>query len=343
MDTIYLEQSWDDPSLGVVLKKTLGVYTVYQREQTIDCELSAGLRKFRETGKPAGNGKRDRRKDEKRQPADPLAVGDFVRFVLRGDGKGQIVEILPRRNYLSRRSAVPMPTAVPFEQVIAANVDQVIPVFAAANPAPKWNLLDRYLVSAEAAGIPAVICITKLDLVRNGAGELEQSLQEVANAYRLIGYPVILVSSVTGGGLEAVRQALRGKLSVLVGKSGVGKTSLLNALQPGLGLRVHQVSQATGKGSHTTSHYEIFPLEERLSFSAGAIVDTPGIREFGLWDVHPDELPDLFPEMRPHLGKCRFGLDCRHDEEPGCAVRQAVMQGLISPYRWKSYLQLRYE
>jgi ribosome biogenesis GTPase len=190
-------------------------------------------------------------------------------------------------------------------------------------------LLDRYLVSAEAAGLSSLICITKLDL-----GRTEDGLLETAAEYRRIGYTVLLTSSVTGEGLAELRHAIQGKVSVLVGKSGVGKTSLLNAIQPGLGLRVREVGRNT-KGRHTTSHLEMFALD-----SGGALVDTPGIREFGLWDIYADELAEMFPEMRPLVGQCKFGLDCRHDEEPGCAIRKAVMAGEISPQRYKSYQRL---
>ncbi len=343
VNTYLFEQSLGDPYLGIVLKKSVGVYAVLHQGQVINCNLAANMRKPQEFSKPAGNGKYNRGNKGPRQPADPVAVGDIVRVDVRGNARAQITEILPRRNHLARRSAVPMLSAAPFGQVVAANLDQVVPVFAAADPTPKWNLLDRYLVSAEAAGIPALVCITKLDLVQVDDGGVDASLKEAVDTYRRIGYPVIQASVVSGKGLDEIRQALKGKLSVLLGKSGVGKTSLLNALQPGLGLRVNQVSQATGKGRHTTTHLEIFPLEGQGSFRDGAIVDTPGVREFGLWDVHQDELADLFPEMRPYLGSCKFGLGCSHDEEPGCEVRQAVVQGQISPYRWKSYLQLRCE
>lgn len=343
MKTNYFDESLIDPDLGIILNKSISIYSVYSQGKVISCELAAALRKAKDFTNPPGNGKHKRHLNEKRQPADLVAVGDGVRLNTRAGGPAQIVEVLPRRNHIARRSAVPMPSAVPFEQVIAANVDQVVPVFATANPAPKWNLLDRYLVSAEAAGVPALICITKLDLAQDEDGEVDLSLQEVVSQYRRIGYPVILASTVSGEGLDEIRQALHGKLSVLLGKSGVGKTSLLNALQPGLGLRVNQVSQVTGKGKHTTTSLEIFPLEDRESFECGAIIDTPGVREFGLWDVRQDELAGFFPEMRPYLGRCRFGLNCQHNEEPGCEVRNAVVQGQISPYRWKSYLQLRYE
>ena len=145
-------------------------------------------------------------------------------------------------------------------------------------------------------------------------------------------------STITSQGLDELKARLRDRLSVLVGKSGVGKTSLLNAVEPGLGLRVQAVSQVTGKGRHTTSASESFALG-----FGGAIVDTPGIREFGLWDVAEDDLALFFPEMRPFVGQCKFRLDCRHDEEPGCAIRKAVVAGEISPYRYQSYLKLRAE
>jgi ribosome biogenesis GTPase len=322
--------STNDPDgQGVVYKKTIGNYTVHAAGHQLTCSLSSRLRK--EFSSTSGG-----RQVKALDHTDPVAVGDVVRFVDAGDGTGMIVEVLPRRNRLARRSALPMPSAHAFEQVIAANVDQVVTVFAAADPPPKWNMLDRYLVSAESLDLPALICITKLDLVQGWDGSLDGELWEEVTGYRDIGYPVLLVSAFTGQGLDELRQALTGRVSVLVGKSGVGKSSLLNALQPGLGLRVNQVSQVTGKGRHTTSHMEMFSLD-----GGGAVVDTPGVREFGLWDVDEDDLALFFPEMRPFVGRCRFGLDCWHDDEPGCAVRTAVSAGRISPRRYQSYLRLR--
>ena len=149
---------------------------------------------------------------------------------------------------------------------------------------------------------------------------------------------MIFTSALTGAGMAELKQALQGRLSVLVGKSGVGKTLLLNTLQPRLGLRVNAVNQVTGKGRHTTTSQEMFRLD-----GGGAVVDTPGEREFGLWDVDQAELALLFPEMRPLVGLCRFGLGCRHAEEPGCAISKAVMAGKISPRRYQSYMRLREE
>jgi ribosome biogenesis GTPase / thiamine phosphate phosphatase len=321
---------------GVVFKKTIGNYTVHTNGKTIECSISTKLRKTLIYS--SDNPNADRRFVKAVKPldnVDPLAVGDRVHYIEAQDGTGMIVDILPRRSKLTRRSAVPMPTAHPFEQVIVANLDQVVPVFAAAKPTPKWNMLDRYLVSAESLGLPSVICITKLDLL---SAEDFSDLHQVVTTYRQIGYKIILTSTVTGEGLDELSQVLQGNISVLVGKSGVGKSSLLNAIEPGLGLRVNEVSQVTGKGKHTTTHMEMFPLAD-----GGAIVDTPGVREFGLWEIEEADLALYFPEMRAAVGNCRFGMGCQHDSEPGCAVREAVTAGKISPQRYQSYLNLREE
>jgi ribosome biogenesis GTPase len=318
---------------GVVYKKSNGFYFIHpagQPGQIVSCELSPGLRSVR-SSKRAGPG-------PWAGDLDSIAVGDEVEFGVTRENTGLIVAVAPRRSQLSRRSTASHRGAYAGEQVIAANLDQVIPVFAAADPAPHWNLLDRYLAAAGSQDLPAIVCITKLDLARDAGDGLDREIQSVAADYRRIGYPVHQVSACTGEGMDELREAMRGRFSVLVGKSGVGKTSLLNALLPGLGLRVKDVSRATGKGRHATTVPERFELD-----GGGAVLDTPGVREFGLWEIPPDELAELFPEIRPWIGRCRFGLDCRHDEEPGCAVRRAVMSGEISPRRYHSYLRLREE
>ena len=323
----------DENDLGVVFRKTLGHYTVHTKGREIDCSLSSLIHKqlIFPTADPASL-RHTVQEVREIDHVDPVAIGDRVRYVEAGEGRGMIVEVLPRDSKLSRPA--PMPGQRVFEQVIVSNADLVLPVFSVANPTPKWGLLDRYLVSAEAADLPALIVINKLDLAWKNPGFAEE-----IEIYRRIGYPVLLVSAATGEGIQELRQALQDKLSVMVGKSGVGKTSLLNAIQPGLGQRVKAVSNGElGKGRHTTTHLEMFKLD-----FGGALVDTPGIREFGLWNIAVEELAYLFPEMADYVGRCRFGLSCRHDQEPGCAIRKAVMAEAISPYRYQSYMNLRSE
>lgn len=238
---------------------------------------------------------------------------------------GAIVEMLPRRSQISRRSA----GRKPVEQVIAANVDQMICVLAAANPPPRWGLLDRYLVEAELSSVQPILCITKMDLADQRALEADLLL------YSSLGYSIVRTSAATGQGIDALREHLLGKLSVLVGKSGVGKTSLLNAIEPELGLRVGQLSASTGKGQHTTTQIQLIPLQ-----LGGGLIDTPGVREFGLFEVEPREVICGFPEVRERAGHCRFGADCSHTHEPDCAVKQAVREGRVDPRRYRSLLKL---
>ena len=321
----------NEDDIGIVFRKTTGHYTVQANGREIDCALSSLLHK--QLIYPTADPTSLRHKVQEVREldhVDPVSIGDRVRFVDAGDGHGMITEVLPRRSKLSR----PAPGPGVFEQVIVSNADLVVPVFAAASPTPKWGLLDRYLISAESSDLPSLIVINKIDLAWRNL-----SLDEDLEIYRKIGYPILSVSAVTGEGIEELKHFLQSKLSVLVGKSGVGKTSLLNAIQPGLGLRVKAVSQGEqGKGRHTTTHLEMFKLE-----FGGALVDTPGMREFGLWNITGEELAYLFPEMADHVGQCKFGLSCRHDREPGCAIRKAVMAGDINPHRYKSYMQLQEE
>jgi ribosome biogenesis GTPase len=316
---------------GIVTKKMIGNYVVQQQERKLVCSISTRLR--RELVYPIAdpNSLRHVVVDvRKLDVVDPVAVGDQVRFIDAQDGTGMIVEVLPRRSRLARSSATPMSGYHAKEQVIVANLDLVVAVMSAAKPAPKWNLLDRYLVSAESLELPILVCITKFDLA-GGDVELLAAVEE----YQRIGYPVVMTSAQTSQGLDLLRLHLRGRLSVFVGKSGVGKTTLLNAIQPGLGLQVQQVNRKTGKGRHTTTNLEMFALD-----FGGSVIDTPGMREFGLWDIEPGELAPLFPEMRPWVGHCRFGLDCRHIQEPGCAILSAVEAGEISQMRYSSFLRL---
>ena len=315
---------------GMVVRKNRGQYLVQMDGHTIPCSISSRLRKklIYPLAAPSSLHHRVQRVDEI-DVVDPIAVGDWVSVLEAGDGTGVIHDVLPRKSQLSRRA----PGTVPLEQVMVANVDQAVIVFAAAKPEPKWNLLDRYLITAESAGVPALVCITKLDLAD------EQALEEDLAVYRQIGYQIILTSSSNGRGVDEVRQALQGKVSILMGKSGVGKSSLLNAVQPGLGLKISAVGKGEmGKGRHTTTHLEMFSLT-----GGGAVVDTPGMREFTLWDVDEGGLAALFPEMRPYIGRCQFQSNCLHDHEPGCAIRQAVAAGKIDRRRYDSYLKISRE
>lgn len=311
---------------GVVFRKSQGQYAVRVGEDSVQCTISNRLRKqlVYPIADPGSLHQRVVTVEDIRM-VDPIAVGDRVHFVAGGEGSGMILEVLPRRSKLVRRAA----GTKPLEQVIVANVDQVVVICAADRPAPSWELVDRYLASAESTEVPARICITKIDLVEPGGLD-----EEVAN-YRAIGYPVDLTSATSGAGVAAFAAVLQGRLSVLAGKSGAGKTSILNAVQPGLGLRVGAVSALTGKGKHTTSYLEMFPL-----VGGGGVVDTPGMREFGLWDVHQNDIALLFREFRPFVGRCRFGASCRHREEPGCAITAAVDAGQITPRRYLSYRRM---
>jgi ribosome biogenesis GTPase len=264
------------------------------------------------------------RAKHKRSASDLAAVGDRVLIRALSEGIGLIDRVLPRTRVLSRRAP-----GRQTEQVIVANPDQAVFVFACADPDPNFRLLDRLLVVAEREGIPAAVCVNKLDLVE--AASARCAFAE----YERLGYPVLLVSARTRCGLPALRKALAGRLSVFAGPSGVGKSSLLNAIQPGLGLRTREVSQATGKGTHGTVVPVLVPLR-----GGGYVADTPGVRAFALWDIEPAELDAYFREMRDLVAGCEFS-DCTHLHEPGCAVIEAVEQGRITPERYDSYARIR--
>jgi ribosome biogenesis GTPase len=204
-------------------------------------------------------------------------------------------------------------------------------VFACADPRPRLRMLDRLLVGAELQEIPAVVCANKLDLVRL------QHAHDLFDIYEEIGYPVIYTSAQTGEGVDELHEILKGSISALVGPSGAGKTSLLNSMQPGLGLRVREVSRATGKGRHATVVPQLVPLED-----GGWVADTPGLRALALFDMDPEEVDAYYPDIAPLVAGCRFS-DCMHTVEPGCAVKEAVEEGQVSLHRYESYVRLREE
>ena len=271
---------------------------------------------------------------KERQESDLVAIGDRVTISVLPDGTGLIESVAERESVLSRaRPSAHERRAIlrDREQVLVATPDQVVFVFSIKKPRPSLRKLDRFLVVAEMNELPAVICVNKLDLVKPGDPEKTFGL------YEKIGYPVIYTSATTGQGIDELRAQLEDKISVLAGSSGVGKTSLLNAIQPGLGLKVREVSEATTKGMHTTRHAELFPIGER-----GYVADTPGIRAVAIFDVEPRELDGYFREIAPLVARCQFS-DCTHRHEPGCAVKEAVAEGVVSEERYESYLRLREE
>ncbi|MCA9957694.1 MAG: ribosome small subunit-dependent GTPase A [Anaerolineales bacterium] len=269
---------------------------------------------------------------KERLETDIVAAGDRVTISVQHD-MNLIEAVAERKSTLARArpSARVRNLSSDREQVLVANPDQLVFVFAVKNPSPNLRKLDRFLVVAEMNQLPAVICVNKVDLTG-----LEQARQQF-QMYADIGYEVIYTSARQDVGITALLDCLQGKLSVLTGSSGVGKSSLLNALQPGLGLHVRDVSEATGKGMHTTRHTELFPLDV-----GGYVADTPGIRGLALFDVEPTELDGYFREIAPLVPDCQFN-DCTHEHEPGCAVIAAVRNGRIHPDRYQSYLRLRAE
>lgn len=243
--------------------------------------------------------------------------GDWVSLDTLPDGTGVIEEILPRAQMLKRPAV--------------ANLTQVVLTFAAAQPDLHPLLLNRFLVLAEWSGIEKIIiCINKLDLYQ---GQPEELLQ----AYRSLGYPVLLLSAQQGVGIEALRERLKGETTVFAGPSGVGKSSLLNALDPALSLQTGMISEKIKRGKHTTRVAELLPY-----VGGGYIVDTPGFSAMDLSGLEPEELPHCFPEFVPCLGKCRFS-PCSHSHEPGCAVKEAAQAGDIIPERYEAYLAIRQE
>ncbi len=295
---------------GVVIRSTGSWYDVQVDDQVVPSKMRG---KFRLEAQEATN---------------PVAVGDRVTLRLNPDETGLITAIHERKNKLSRRAAG---RRIGREQVIVANIDMVWIIQAVRLPRPNPGFIDRVLVTTEAHEIEAGLVINKIDLIR----KKDRAYFDFLNMlYTDLGYRVLLTSAKTGEGVEVFREALTGQTSVVTGPSGVGKSTLLNVVEPGLDLRTGEVSEKTRKGRHTTAHAALFPLSD-----GGFVVDTPGIREFGVLYLEPWELSHYFPEFLPHLEHCRFPT-CTHDHEPDCAVIEATLDDAITEERYYSYLNI---
>ncbi len=290
---------------GLIIKAQSGFFTVETGEGLVICRLRGKLKHGRAIG-------------------DIAALGDNVQIELLADGSGAIETVEERKQAIVRLD--PRPQGI-YQQVLLANADQAVFVFACANPNPKSRMLDRFLVITEKQKIPAVIIANKVDLVENA--------KELFSVYESIGYRVIYTSTKTRVGLDELKSQLQNKISALAGPSGVGKSSLLNEIQPGLGLAVNEISSAMNKGRHTTVTRQMFALD-----GGGYVADTPGWKSLALWDTEAEEMDAYFPELRDLVPQCQFS-DCSHKHEPGCAVLAALKARTVHPERYDSYLRLR--
>jgi ribosome biogenesis GTPase len=294
---------------GWVTRMQSGFLTVRTVEsRPVICRLRGRLKKHRFEG-------------------DIIAIGDRVKISVLPDGSGMIEEIEPRERDLSRKYPTPRGE---YRQVLLANPGQIVLVFACAQPAPRLRMLDRFLVICEKQALPVLIVANKVDLTGLDAA------QDIFRGYPALGYPVIYTSVKTGLGVDDLHRHLHGKITGLAGPSGAGKSSLLNQVQPNLGVAVRAVSDTTSKGRHTTVVRELFALDE-----GGFVADLPGLKSLALWDTEPEELDGYFPDLRDLVASCQFS-DCTHRVEPGCAVRKAVAEGRVSPERFESYLRMRF-
>ena len=296
---------------GLVIKNTGSWYLVRNDAgEVVSCKIKGNLRLkgFRCT--------------------NPVAVGDLVDFELKTDGTAMIKTIEPRQNYIIRRAS----NLSKEFQILAANLSQTVLVATLANPETNTTFIDRFLATAEAYRVPAILAINKIDLLTET--DDRALLEAVAYLYRSIGYTVHPVSAMTGEGMDELRSELAGKVTLFSGNSGVGKSSIINALVPDAGLRVGDVSASHHTGMHTTTFSEMLDLP-----GGGAIIDTPGVKGFGTIDFERAEVAHYFPEIFKVSADCRFG-NCTHTHEPGCAVREAVEQHRISESRYASYLSI---
>lgn len=294
---------------GVVVRATGSWYEVLCGEQRLQCRIRGKLRL---------KGVRS---------TSPVVVGDVVACEKDVDDSYVISSIEQRRNYIIRRAS----NLSKESHIIAANIDQALLVVTLFSPETANEFVDRFLVTCEAYKIPVTILLAKIDLAR----KRPELIEEFRSIYESAGYPIVELSATEGEGVESVKELLRGKTTLLSGNSGVGKSTLVQAVEPGLDIRTGEISQSHNKGKHTTTFSTMYPLSE-----GGFIIDTPGIKGFGLIDIEEAELAHYFPEMMRFLPECRF-YNCSHTHEPHCAVVEAVERGDISYSRYESYLKMK--
>ena len=294
---------------GRVLKYHSGFYHVFHDGSLTTCKIR---------GKLKGG----------RKNTDIIAIGDLVEFDILPDGSGIIEAVKPRTNELIRMTSG---IKIEYRQVLISNMDQVLLVFACTHPEPRLRMLDRFLVVCEKQKIKPVIIVNKIDLLGR------EKAMELFRDYEPLGYHTVYVSAESGEGIEEVHSLLTNRISGLVGPSGVGKSSIINRIDPSLDLRTNEISDYNEKGRHTTVVREMFPLKD-----GGFVADLPGLKTLALWDIEPEELDGYFPELRELVKDCYYS-DCTHDDtEVGCAVRQAVSEGSVSRERYESYLRMRF-
>ena len=294
---------------GLVVKNTGSWYTVLTDDgQLIDCKIKGN---FRLKGIRSTN---------------PVAVGDRVQIVPNNEGTAFITEIEDRRNYIIRKSI----NLSKQSHIIAANVDQAILVVTVANPQTSTTFIDRFLASAEAYRVPVILAFNKTDLLDE---DMRRYQEAMVNLYQTVGYKCHQISANTGDGVEALIPLLKGKITLLSGNSGVGKSTLINRLVPDANLRTSEISDAHNTGQHTTTFSEMIRLDE------GWLIDTPGIKGFGTFDMEPEELTSYFKEIFHFSKDCRFS-NCTHTHEPGCAVLKALEDHYIAESRYQSYLSM---
>ena len=337
----------DDPEIltGVVLNGAHGIYDVHTDNGVLRCTLRGKLKKtFAQAqstrsfskARPRGDkllalpkSQRTVQREQRETEFLPvrLTVGDYVKLRQLDERNGMIEEILPRQSELSRKD-VGSTAKRAVQQTLLANLNQVALVFATAQPDPHFGMLDRYLAICESAGVQSLICLNKADLSH------EPYVDDAAALYARLGYTVIWMSAVTDQGIDELRAHLKEHTTLFSGPSGVGKSSLVNAIEPGMAIKTGFISEATGKGKHTTTGSQLYPLS-----GGGWLADSAGIRALAAWNIAPEDLAECFVEFRPYLGECLYS-NCQHLEEEGCAIRQAVADGVVDAGRYRSYVRI---